>query len=175
MTEALGTTSRKICSRFDASALVSKLTPVQLPPGRFKLATKPSLTGSPPEDNRNYGSSCFRCESGRAAAGRDQDGETSAGKFGGHRGQPIISAVGPAIFDGDIFAFDITDFPQSPTERGQEAIHTACEAPLRKPITGMAGCCALAASGHAAAAPPSRAMNSRRLITRSPRRHDPGA
>ena len=40
---------------------------------------------------------------------------------------------------------------------------------LRNPITGIAGCCARAASGHAAAAPPSSVMNSRRLI-RSPRR-----
>ena len=40
---------------------------------------------------------------------------------------------------------------------------------LRNPITGIAGCCARAASGHAAAAPPSSVMNSRRFI-RSPRR-----
>src|SRR5258707_9392819 len=32
------------------------------------------------------------------------------------------------------------------------------------PSTGMAGCCARAASGHAAAAPPSSVMNSRRFI-----------
>jgi hypothetical protein len=44
---------------------------------------------------------------------------------------------------------------------------------LRKPITGIAGSRASAASGHAAAAPPSNDMNSRRLmaaLTRSPRR-----
>jgi hypothetical protein len=35
---------------------------------------------------------------------------------------------------------------------------------LRNPTTGIAGCCARAASGHAAAAPPSSVMNSRRLI-----------
>jgi hypothetical protein len=34
--------------------------------------------------------------------------------------------------------------------------------PLRKPITGVAGCCARAVSGHAAAAPPSVAKNFRR-------------
>ena len=32
----------------------------------------------------------------------------------------------------------------------------------RNPITGIAGCCARAASGHAAAAPPRSVMNSRR-------------
>jgi uncharacterized protein YchJ len=36
--------------------------------------------------------------------------------------------------------------------------------PLRKPITGVAGCCARTASGHAAAAPPMSVMKSRRLI-----------
>jgi hypothetical protein len=30
---------------------------------------------------------------------------------------------------------------------------------LRNPITGIVGCCALAASGHAIAAPPSSVMN----------------
>src|SRR5215510_3165564 len=44
---------------------------------------------------------------------------------------------------------------------------------LRNPITGIAGCCARVASGHAAAPPPSNVMNSRRFIFRliqSPRR-----
>jgi hypothetical protein len=39
----------------------------------------------------------------------------------------------------------------------------------KNPITGIGTCCAPATSGHAAAAPPSSVMNSRRL-TRSPRR-----
>jgi type 1 fimbriae regulatory protein FimB/type 1 fimbriae regulatory protein FimE len=34
----------------------------------------------------------------------------------------------------------------------------------RNPITGIAGCCARAASGHAAAAPPRSVMNSRRFL-----------
>ena len=46
----------------------------------------------------------------------------------------------------------------------------ACaDCPFRNPITGIAGCCARAASGQAAAALPSSVMNSRRF-TRSPRR-----
>jgi hypothetical protein len=35
--------------------------------------------------------------------------------------------------------------------------------PLSKPITSIAGCCARAASGYAAAAPPSSVMKSRRF------------
>jgi hypothetical protein len=34
---------------------------------------------------------------------------------------------------------------------------------VQPPITGIAGCCARAASGHATAAPPMSDMNSRRL------------
>jgi uncharacterized protein YchJ len=37
-------------------------------------------------------------------------------------------------------------------------------APLRSPTTGIAACCALAASGHAAAALPKILMKSRRLM-----------
>ena len=42
--------------------------------------------------------------------------------------------------------------------------HEATDAGMRNPITGIAGCCARAESGHAAAAPPSSDMNSRRLL-----------
>jgi hypothetical protein len=42
--------------------------------------------------------------------------------------------------------------------------HSAGDALPRKPITGIADCCARAAGGHAAA-PPSSVMNSRRLMS----------
>jgi hypothetical protein len=41
--------------------------------------------------------------------------------------------------------------------------HRAADPALRNPIRG-AGCCARAASGHAAAAPPNSVMNSRRFM-----------
>jgi hypothetical protein len=40
--------------------------------------------------------------------------------------------------------------------------HSTGVVPFRNPITGIAGCCARAASGQAAAAPPSSVMNFRR-------------
>jgi hypothetical protein len=48
---------------------------------------------------------------------------------------------------------------------------SACEQAInaRVLLTGIAGCCARAASGHAAAAPPSSVMNSR-LFIQSPRK-----
>jgi hypothetical protein len=41
----------------------------------------------------------------------------------------------------------------------------AAVASRRNPTTGIVGCCARAASGHAAAAPPRSVMKSRRLIS----------
>ncbi len=43
-------------------------------------------------------------------------------------------------------------------------------APKNPMVGSLPACCARAASGHATAAPPSSVMNSRRFITRSPRR-----
>ena len=43
---AAGTSSRRSSSRFATNSPIKKLTPVRLPPGRARLATRPSLTGS---------------------------------------------------------------------------------------------------------------------------------
>jgi hypothetical protein len=48
----------------------------------------------------------------------------------------------------------------------------AADVLLRKPTTGIAGCCARAASGHVAATPLTSVMNSRRLA--SPHLTSPG-
>ena len=45
---AVGTASCSSSSRFDPSSTPNVVTPVTLPPGRARLATRPSLTGSPP-------------------------------------------------------------------------------------------------------------------------------
>ena len=46
MTVAVGTTSRSSSSCFGPNSKVKTVTPVRLPPGRFKLATSPAATGS---------------------------------------------------------------------------------------------------------------------------------
>ena len=51
MVIALGAIWRSNSSRLVAKAPETKLTPVTFPPGRFILATKPSLTGSLPVTN----------------------------------------------------------------------------------------------------------------------------
>src|SRR6516225_4933534 len=45
---ALGTSSCRSSSRLATTSRSKKLTPVALPPGRARLATRPSLTGSSP-------------------------------------------------------------------------------------------------------------------------------
>src|SRR5262249_39977383 len=50
-TVAWGSNSCSNPSRFASKSLVKKLTPVTLPPGRLRLATRPNLTGSVPLAN----------------------------------------------------------------------------------------------------------------------------
>src|SRR5215472_15625250 len=45
MVLALGTTSCSSSSRFDATSVFKDVMPVTLPPGRLKLATRPTATG----------------------------------------------------------------------------------------------------------------------------------
>src|SRR5262249_34060596 len=49
---------------------------------------------------------------------------------------------------------------------GDSGAEAAADVLRRNPINGIAGCCARAASGHAAAAAPSNDMNARRFSTR---------
>ena len=51
MMVAAGTNSRRSSSRFGATSAFKVVTPVRLPPGRFRLPTRPSLTGSKPTKN----------------------------------------------------------------------------------------------------------------------------
>ena len=83
-------------------------------------------------------------------------------KFGRNRRQSIVLTVRPVEIDGDVLALEEANFFQAIAERGNEMAHGAAEPLHMNPITGIAGCCARAASGHLAAAPPSSVMNSRR-------------
>src|SRR5262249_4593525 len=56
--------------------------------------------------------------SGRTC-GKDH-GRLKVNQIGHHRGQPIIMPVRPAVFDGDVFAFDKTRFFQTALECGHE-------------------------------------------------------
>ena len=68
--------------------------------------------------------------------------------------KPIISAIRPAIFNHNIAALDITRFFQPLAKPSRQwRISFKGFSLFKNPITGIAGCCARAASGHA---PPRR-------------------
>jgi hypothetical protein len=78
--------------------------------------------------------------------------------------------VGKAVFDRKVFALDVARFGQT---RRNAAITCASIGPAQnRPISGIAGCCALTASGHAVA-PAITDMNSRLLIA-APKAQDNG-
>ena len=79
--------------------------------------------------------------------------------------QSIVLIVCPPIFAGHIPTLDIAGFIQAPPKGDNRAASDCCNPAERNPITGIAACCACAAIGPAAAAPPSNAINSRRLTS----------
>ena len=149
------------------AALTRTLTPVTLPPGRLRLATRPSLTGSSPVA-KTIGIVVVAALAASAAGVLppvDDHGHLAADQIGRQRRQPVVLALRPAIFDRDVAALDVAGSRSGPGgTRPRACANCGGMLAMRNPITGIAGCCARAASGHAAAAPPSSVMNSRRLI-----------
>ena len=173
MVVALGTSWRNSSSRFAPSSPVKKLTPVTLPPGRLRLATRPSLTGSPPVA-KTIGTVVVAALAASAASGvADDHGHRPANQVGHQGRQPIGLIFRLAKFDRDVLALDEAGFLQALAEcRHEIASTSAGDALRRKPTTGIACCCARAASGHAAA-PPSATIKSRRLMCLYGLRHVP--
>ena len=98
-------------------------------------------------------------------------GDLPANQIGRQCRQPIELIFRPAVFDRDVLALDIAGLFEALAESRDSGSRDCAQAIwlLRNPITGIAGCCARAASGHAAAAPPSSVMNSRRCSGRDVR------
>jgi hypothetical protein len=105
---------------------------------------------------------------GRRGAERQDQVKLEARKVGGKIVQTFRTIIAKAVFDDDVFSFDIAEFAQTLLESGELA-RLPADLPLHsQPTRGIwpalsRSCCAPAASGQAAAAPPSRAMKSRRF------------
>src|SRR6516162_6780780 len=119
---ALGTRSWKSPSRLAATSLVKKLMPVALPPGRARLATRPSVTGSAnAEDDRDRcGRSFGRLGSG-GVAGRNDNGDAAADEVSHERRQAIVSPIQPMVLDRHVLALDVPGFVEAFTERSGNA------------------------------------------------------
>ena len=161
---APGTSSRRSSSRFAANSPLKKLIPVRLPPGRARLATRPSLTGSS-ATAKTMGIVVVAALAANAA--RDLRSRRSRRPVGEPDRPPAPAAdrfdSRPSGIRSPRSRPRHSRCPSGPGEmradgpRSRQAMWLS-----RNPITGIAGCCARAASGHAAAAPPSSVMNSRR-------------
>ena len=82
-----------------------------------------------------------------------------------HVRQSIVLALRPAIFDRHVPALEIAGFAQALAKGTQTARERSGDSLPRNPISGNADRCAREVSGHIAAAPPTKAMNSRRFMS----------
>src|SRR5260370_36754073 len=79
-------------------------------------------------------------------------------------GTPVGRISSSVLRASNILPLDIAGLAEGCAKRGNLAAESTAERLLGNSITGIAACCARAASGHATAAPPISAMNSRRPI-----------
>jgi hypothetical protein len=85
-------------------------------------------------------------------------------ELGRNLGEALAAALRPTILDCDVLGFDPAELSQPLHESGNPLARDDGVAAPKKPIVGSFVCCPCAASGHAAATPPSSVMNSRRRI-----------
>jgi hypothetical protein len=85
--------------------------PVTLPPGRARLATRPSLTGSVPLP-KTMGIVVVAAFGERRGSVADNDRDLTANEIGRQCRQTIDLVLGPAELDGDVLALDEAGFLQ---------------------------------------------------------------
>ena len=147
-----------------------KLTPVALPPGRARLATRANLTGSSPV--MKVMGMVDVAVLAAIVAGALVDAITGTCRLTRSAASRGNRSRSPSAHSNSIITFRPTSkaFSFRPSRNAATRLtYPAGDALLRNPTTGIAGCCARAAMG-SAAVPASPAMNSRRRIIRSPRR-----
>ena len=126
ITPAWGTSSESSSSRLGISSPVREPTPVRLPPGRARLATRPAATRSPTAKTIGIVEVALFAASAAGCRRRDHV-DVAADEVGGQCGQPIVVAIRPAVLDRQILSLDIAGFVQSLVERG----HIWCKRPGR--------------------------------------------
>jgi hypothetical protein len=113
MVRAAGISSRTSSTRFGATSTFSCVTPVTLPAGRLRLATRPSRTGG--EDDRNRAGRRLGRE--RAGGrGRREHAYPALNEIGEQRRQPVVLPLRPAKLDRDIAALDVAGIAQALAE-----------------------------------------------------------
>src|SRR5262245_10562044 len=138
-------------------------TPVAFPPGRFRLATNPALIGSPLP--KTIGMVVVAAFAARAEGSPPAATSTATWRLTSSAARAGNRSYSPRAQRNSMTTFLPSVRPPSPKPLWKAAT-TVMESSgprlLMNPITGIAGCCAYAPSGHAAA-PPSRVINWRRF------------
>src|SRR6516162_3860978 len=116
---AFGINPRRSASRFVVTSVVNQLKPVTLPPGRAKLVTRPSSTGSKPiaKTIGTVAVASFAARAARVAAGvaitatrRRTRAAISAGR--------LVLAVQPVVFDRRVLVVDSAGLAKALAECG---------------------------------------------------------
>jgi hypothetical protein len=112
---AFGTISCKRRNRLASTSLRKSLTPVALPPGRARLATRPSFTGSwPTAKTIGICRGCrFRGQSARVVSSCGNHSHLAADQIGHHLRQAIVVALHKMIFDRNVLPIDEADFAKA--------------------------------------------------------------
>ena len=144
------------------------LNPVMLPPGRGRLATKPARTGSTMTVNTMGMVVVPRCRT--AVTGVVEESITSGCHAMSSVAKALARLLSASVQRSSIRALR----PSIQPSRANSSTNTATrprnsgfltDHPISSPMRRRpSGCSAPTASGHANAAPPTRVMNSRRLI-----------
>src|SRR5262245_60705726 len=108
-----GISSRRSSSRLATSSVETKLMPVRLPPGRARLATRPSLTGSS-ATAKTMGIVVVAALAAKAETGPSAEAITVTCRRTNSPG-----AVRPAVFDCDVLALDMARLLQPLSKRAQ--------------------------------------------------------
>jgi hypothetical protein len=87
------------------------------------------------------------------------------GQFSCQLRKSLAVIVRPAVFDGDVLSLYESLLSETGAKFGDPIPIALGRGAAHHPITGIVGCCARAASGHAAAAPPRSEMISRRRMS----------
>ena len=125
---------------------------------------KPDRVAARFEDDRN-GRGRRLCRKRRRSAGRGNHGHLTMNQIGRQCRQSVVFGPPPSDIRSPRCGPRRSRFRSALDETRPRSRVTRRRATLRNPITGIAGCCARAASGHAAAAPPRSVMNSRRCMS----------
>ena len=139
------------------------MNPVTLPPGRAMLSASPSSTGSSVAPTIINGTICVIL---LALTIPEVDPTTMTAGLSATSSVANLESRSeiPSANRYSIAMLWPSTYPRLPNPCRSAAMlraPPAAEAGDRMPIEGIAACCARAATGHAAAAPPSNVMNSR--------------